>query len=38
MNALKLSCGTTKHSEVTIVTASLNLLIHALMKCAENIT
>jgi hypothetical protein len=37
MNALKLSCGTTKQTEVNIVTASLKLLIHALMTCGENI-
>jgi hypothetical protein len=37
MNALKLSCGTTKHSEVTNETTSLKLLIHGLTKRTENI-
>jgi len=36
MNTLKLSPGTTRHSEVTTVPANVQLLIHSLLECTKH--
>jgi len=36
MNTLKLSRGTTRHSEVTTVVASVQLLIPSLLECTKH--